>query len=159
MPKTWADLKYLIWNMVKGLRPYDSSVKYYVYVYTLMWWFAIHVMYIMTCTGFVFWDWRLSTERVVAQPLHLYLFPPCVKVLGYYWWLPPYILSYDSLKFCVTVNSYIYVLCSFGYSRDVISSYRVVFISCTKCPILHLIRADLYGHVSRLSVRSWSFVN
>ena len=24
---------------------------------------------------FCFWAWRLSTERVVAQPLHLYFFP------------------------------------------------------------------------------------
>jgi len=35
MPKTCGDLKYVIWNMVKGLRSYDSSVKYYVYVMLL----------------------------------------------------------------------------------------------------------------------------
>ena len=27
------------------------------------------------------WGWGLSTERVVAHPLHLSLFPPGVKVL------------------------------------------------------------------------------
>ena len=37
MPKTWVDLKYVIWNMVKGLRPHASSVKYYVYIYALLW--------------------------------------------------------------------------------------------------------------------------
>ena len=36
VPNTWGDLKYVIWNMVKGLRPQDSSVKYFVYIYTLM---------------------------------------------------------------------------------------------------------------------------
>jgi len=31
----------------------------------------------MICTGYVL-GWRLSTECVVAQPLHLFLFPPGV---------------------------------------------------------------------------------
>ena len=34
---------------------------------------------------FCSWAWRLFTERVVAQPLHLYLFTLGVKVFGYYW--------------------------------------------------------------------------
>jgi len=37
--------------------------------------------YIMKCTGFVL-GWRLSTECVIVQPLHLYLFPLGVKVLA-----------------------------------------------------------------------------
>jgi len=35
----------------------------------------------MMCTG-LFLGWRLSTERVVAQPLYLLLFPPGVTAIG-----------------------------------------------------------------------------
>jgi len=34
--KTWGEIKYLTSSMVKGLRPYDLSVKHYVYIYTLL---------------------------------------------------------------------------------------------------------------------------
>ena len=44
----------------------------------------------------LFLGWRLSTERVVAQPLHLYLPPRCER----YWWLQSCILSYDSVRWC-----------------------------------------------------------
>jgi len=64
--------------------------------------YLLSVIYIMMCTGFVS-AWRLSTEHVVAQPLHLYLFPPGVKVWATIGWLPPYTLSCDYLKFYVTV--------------------------------------------------------
>ena len=65
--------------------------------------YLLSVTYIMTCADFVFWAWRLSTERVVAQPLHLYPFPPGVKVLATIGWLLLFTLSRDSLKFYVTL--------------------------------------------------------
>ena len=52
---------------------------------------------------FCFWAWRLSTERVVAQPLHLYLFPPGAKVLATVGWLPRYTRSCDSVNYYVAV--------------------------------------------------------
>jgi len=58
----------------------------YIYLYT-------HVMICNSCycylyydiQWFCFWAWRLSIERVVGQPLHLYFFPLGVKVFGYFW--------------------------------------------------------------------------
>jgi len=46
-------------------------------------------------------EWRLSTEHVIVQPLHLYLFPPSMKVLATIGWLLLFTLSCDSLKFYI----------------------------------------------------------
>jgi len=49
---------------------------------------------------FCFWAWRLSTEHVVAQPLHLYLFPQvwkCWKLLSL---LLPCISLWDLIRWC-----------------------------------------------------------
>ena len=56
-----------------------------IYIYTLMWYwqYLLSVIYITTCTGFVL-GWRLSTERVVAQPLHYIFCPPRYKSVGVY---------------------------------------------------------------------------
>ena len=55
---------------------YESSFKYYVCIYTLMWYmqYLLFVTYVF-CALILFLGWRLSTERVVAQSLHLYIFP------------------------------------------------------------------------------------
>ena len=64
----------------------------------------IHYLYLYyEVQWFCFWGLRLSTEHVVAQPLHLYLFPSGVKILATIGWLPPYTLSCDSLKFFLTL--------------------------------------------------------
>ena len=55
---------------------YESSFKYYVCIYTLMWYmqYLLSVTYVFYALA-LFLGWRLATERMVAQPLHLYLFP------------------------------------------------------------------------------------
>jgi len=40
-----------------------------------------YLLLMLYCTLVLFWGWTLSTERVVAQPLHLLPFPPAVKVV------------------------------------------------------------------------------
>ena len=52
---------------------------------------------------FCFLAWRLSTERVVAQPLHLYLFPPGLKVLATIGWLLLRTLLCDLMKLYIYV--------------------------------------------------------
>jgi len=66
-----------------------------------------------------FWTWRLSPERVVAQPLHLYLFTLSVKVFGYY---PMATGLYCFMRLSEALQSRIYVLYNFGYSNVLISS-------------------------------------
>jgi len=58
------------------LTPYDLMCKYYVYIYTLMWYlqYLLSVTYIMTCTGFVFgleiiqWACGCSTPPFISFP-------------------------------------------------------------------------------------------
>ena len=52
----------------------------------------------------LFLGWRLSTKRVAAHPIHLYLFPPGVKVLATIGWLLLCTVLCDLMKL------YIYVL-------------------------------------------------
>jgi len=75
------------------------SVKYYVCIYTLMWCmqyllFVTYVFYALI----LFLGWRLSIERVVAQPLHLYLFPLGVNSIG---GLHTCILICNSFRLCI----------------------------------------------------------
>ena len=65
------------------LTPYELMCTYYVYTYTLMRYmqYLLSVTYVILCTDFVL-GWGLSNECVVAQPLHLFLFPRC----DCYWW-------------------------------------------------------------------------
>jgi len=51
----------------------------------------------------LFWAWRLSTERVVAQPLYLYLVPPGVKVLATTGWLLLRTLLCDLMRLYIYV--------------------------------------------------------
>jgi len=59
------------------LTPYELMCKYYIYI-------LIHscdicnicyLLLMLYCALVLFLDWILFTERVVAQPLHLCLFP------------------------------------------------------------------------------------
>jgi len=65
--------------------------------------YLLAVTYIIMCNGFVFWAWRLSTERVVAQPVRLYLLPPGVKVLATIGWLLLCTLLYDLMRLYIYV--------------------------------------------------------
>jgi len=41
-----------------------------------------YLLLMLYCVLVLFLGWRLSTERVVAQPLHLFLFPAGMIVIG-----------------------------------------------------------------------------
>jgi len=109
MPNKWGVLAFLLSYRLWVKALWVKSVKYDVYIYTLMWYwqYLLSVIYITTCTGFVL-GWRLSTERVVAQPLHYIFCPPSIKVL-------------ESIKFIAT-------LCSSMWSCEV-SLYAHVHVS------------------------------
>ena len=50
-------MSYFTCDMVKGLRPYDLSVKYYVYTFIHLreiCQYLLYVTYIIMCNGFVF---------------------------------------------------------------------------------------------------------
>ena len=58
------------------LRPYESMcifISISIYICDDM--TVCLLLLIIRCALVLFWGWRLSTERVVAQPLHLLLFP------------------------------------------------------------------------------------
>ena len=57
-----------------------------------------YLLLILYCALVLFWGWRLSTERVVAQPLHFLLFPPGVIASG--GMLTCTVLC-DSFKLCI----------------------------------------------------------
>jgi len=84
MLKTWVEMRYFTLDVVKGLRPYDLSVKYYVYIFIHLCdnlrIFSICNLY-YDVQLFCFRGCRLSSERVVTHSLHLSLFPLGVKVL------------------------------------------------------------------------------
>ena len=43
-----------------------------------------YLLLMLYCALVFFWGWRLSTERVVAQPLHLFPFSPRCESAGDY---------------------------------------------------------------------------
>jgi len=59
------------------LRPYEPNVYIYIplFIYKCDDMNTCYLLLIIRCALVLFWGWRLSTERVVAQPLHLLLFP------------------------------------------------------------------------------------
>ena len=77
------------------------SNKYYIYLYTYV--ISVNICYCYLSYDvewFCFWAWRLSTERVVAQPPNLYLFPLGVNVLATIGGLLPCVLLCDLMKWC-----------------------------------------------------------
>ena len=75
-----------------------------IYIYILLFIYIcddmnICYLLLMICYALVlFLGWRLSTERVVAQPLHLLLFPPGVIAIG---GMQICIALCDSFRLCI----------------------------------------------------------
>ena len=87
---------------------------------------------------------------MVAQPLHLYLFPSGVNTIG---GLQSCILLCNSSRLCICT---LYLSTA---SVELCNSFlSITLILDMKSYVLHFIRVALYGHVSRPSVRSLSFV-
>jgi len=82
------------------LRPYESNVYIYIplFIYKCDDMNICYLLLIIRCALVLFLGWRLSTERVVAQPLHLLLFPPGVIASG--GMLTCTVLC-DSFKLCI----------------------------------------------------------
>jgi len=88
---------------------------------------------------------------VVAQPLHLYLFPLGENAIG-------------GLRFCILLcNSFRLCICTLdskNASVELCNSFLSVnVILIMKCYVLHFIQVALQDHVSRPSDGSMSFVN
>jgi len=64
----------------------------------------------MMCTGFVL-DWRLSTERVAAQPLYLFPFPPGLEVLVIIILIATLCLFIQSCEDCICILEFIVEIC------------------------------------------------
>jgi len=79
-----------------------------------------YLLLMLYCALVLFLGWRLSTERVVAQPLHLYLFPPGVNTIG---GLQTCILICNSIRLCICtldLNNASVELCNSFLSVNVI---------------------------------------
>jgi len=82
----------------------------------------------------LFWGWRLSTERVVAQPLHLFLFPPGLNAIG---GLQTCISICNSFRLCIYsgLNNASIELCNAFLSVNVILDMKYY--------VLHFIQVAL----------------
>ena len=67
----------------QGLRPFESNVNTLcIYLYIRKEMNICYLLLAICCALVLFLGWRLSTERVVAQPLYLLLFPSGVTAIG-----------------------------------------------------------------------------
>ena len=148
MPRNWGVLAFFTFHTGYELRPYELKWNMmFIFVHLCD---IGNIRYLLFMrTGFVL-GWRLSTEGVVAQPLHLYLFPQV-------WTLLVAAVLYSILWFSQMVYMYLSVEAS---SVELCTSLSSIYVILNKKSyVLHFIRVALYGHVSRPSVRSMSFVN
>jgi len=75
---------YALHSFWQGLRPYESIVYIYILIFIYIC-DDMNICYLLPVISYalvLFLGWRLSTKRVVAQPLHLLLLPPGVIAIG-----------------------------------------------------------------------------
>jgi len=110
------------------VRLYESSVKYYVYIYTHMWYmqYLSSVTYVILCTGFVLgleiihWACDCFTPPFIS-------FSPCVNVIG---GLRTCILICNLVRLCICtldLNNATIELCNSFLSIHVILNRKVMY--------------------------------